>query len=323
MKLKFTEVHYYEKGFSKYFQKELVPLLKKVEKHRTDSLKKFIVTAIGCAIVNILIFVYFFSNFEDDETGCTILVMTLFGSGIMLYLIISGFKDIAKTKVNELLVRFFGNFEYKNNYGIAKRNLDQVEFFLPEYDYVDYDDYIKGTYKDNLIEFCEAYLKEEYEDSDGDTQTKTVFKGLFIIITLPRHFSGKTFVIKDKGVLLNFFKKFSSEYQKLTIQNKEFEIRYEVYTTNPDESQALLNNTLQNSIMKLAKNFGCSGLNCCFHSNKVFFAIPIRKNLFESVSLFKPAYTEYQFKNFLRDFNLVLSLSDKMSEHFLNNNKYN
>lgn len=315
MKCKFTEVYHYEKGFAEYFETKLLPLLHKVEKHRQATMQKLIFATIACIVLTVLVTIFFAIHGEEGDEAYGAVFFGVIISCFVLGMIIKGFEDKAKSKINEIMVRFFGAFDYKHNYGISEQKIDEIDFILPDYDYIDYEDYIKGNYNDSIIEFCEARVVEEWEDSDGDDHEKTVFKGLFVIITLQKYFQGKTFITKDKGLIGNFFRNCSKEkdFIKLPVKNREFELRHEVYSNNPAETLALLTPGLQNSILKLAKNFGSSSLNCCFYCNWVFFAIPVSKNLFESASLFKSAYNEYQFKNFLRDFNLVLNLADLIS----------
>lgn len=310
----FKEVYSYEKGFSDYFQTELIPLLNKVERHRKDALNRFIAITLACILAVILIPVVVYNTFGDGEWACGSIFLTGFASLCILQMMINNFKDLAVCKVNEILVKFFGDFGYKREHRISESTIDEIDFMLPDYEDIYYEDFIYGEHNGNKIEFCEAKVEQEYEDSEGDTHTRVVFKGLFVILTFQKHFTGKTFIVQDRGLIMNYFKKTSTDYQRVELKNKDFDKCYEVYTTNIDETNSILTPTLQHQIMKLAKNFNCTSINCCFYNDKAFFAIPVKKNLFESVSLFDSAYNANRFKEFLRDFDLVLNISNSISE---------
>lgn len=313
----FKETQPYEEGFANYFESELVPLLNKVERHRKDALKRFIAITIACIIAVILLPILVYTTFGDEEWAFGSIFFFGFGALFIISNMIKKFKDVAVSKINEVLVKFFGDFGYKREHRISDSTIDEIDFMLPDYEDIYYEDFIYGTHNGNKIEFCEARVEQEYEDSEGDTHTKVVFKGLFVILTFQKAFAGKTFIVKDRGRIMNYFKKTSTNHIRVELANKEFDRLYEVYTTNLTETESILSNLLQYRLMKLAKNFNCKSINCCFFSNKVFFAIPVKKNLFESVSLFESAFSQNRFKTFLRDFNLVLNISDGISEQLL------
>lgn len=316
MHFPYKEVYHFEKGFEEYLNKNIGPLLLQVERHRKDSLKKFIGVLLVCLVLLVLVLISFL-EFEDLELPLFMLVAWFILTFGALGHIRGSFRNTAKSKINKILVKFFGDFTYKHGCGIEERVIDHLDLIIPDYDYIDYDDYICGTYGNNRIHFCEANVKEEYEDSEGDTHTKSVFRGLFIVINVKSNFTGKTFVVKDRGTILNYFRKFSTDYTRVSsLKNKEFEVRFETYSNCPAETKKLLTPSFQKKMLQLSKNFGVSALNCCFIGNEVIFAIPIKKDLYEPVSLFKTAYSEYKYKCFLRDFQLVLDLSEDMSYYF-------
>ncbi|MGD9581522.1 MAG: DUF3137 domain-containing protein [Vampirovibrionia bacterium] len=318
MNITYKEEYLHEHGFAEYFENELIPLLEKVERHRKATLKQFLFIGSLCILACIIIPLGVVQLFDDYELIFVSFIFCAIVSGLILLHIRKSFKNVAITKVNEILVKFFGEFNYKRDYHISEDILDDVEFILPDYDRIYCEDYIHGKYENNKIEFCEARIEEEYEDSDGDSHYKTVFKGIFVILTFNRNFSGKTFIIKDKGKILNFFKKASTSLTRIELENKEFDKHYEVYSTNQIETQSILSTEFQKQIIQLAKSFHCESINCCLYQNKAFFAIPINRNLFESISLFQSAYDTSRFKKFLQDFYLVLTISDKISEKLFN-----
>lgn len=316
MKFSYKEAYYYEKGFEEYLNLNIGPLLEKVERHRRATLQKFFGALFGCIIL--LVFVCMsFVYYEDSDLPPFLFVIWIIFTFAILGFIKGSFTNKAKFKVNTILVKYFGEFIYRHKRGIDEDLVDHIDFIIPDYDYIDYDDYIYGEHQGNKIEFCEANVKEEYEDSEGDTHTRSIFKGLFIVITLQQSFSGKTFIVKDRGAILNFFRKCSTQYKRIpSPDHKEFDSRFEVYSSDINEGIKILTPSLKNRILKLAKFLGVSTINSCFFRNKVILAVPISKNLYESVSLFKPAYSEYNFKCFIRDFHMVLRLSEELSGHF-------
>lgn len=317
----FKETQPYEEGFANYFETKLVPLLHKVEKHRKASLKRFIILAILCVITVVIAPMVIYSIFGDELGRLGILIIAIVGSYYVLDKTIKDFKDIAIAETNELLAQFYGNFNYKREYNLPNKIIKEIDFVLPVYNEIYYEDLFYGEHNGNQIEFCETQIERIRLNSETNNK-EVVFKGLFVILTFQKSLAGKTSIIKKSGKLINFVKKTPANTEKVELKNKDFNKLYKVYTTNLTETNALLSNMLLHRIMKLAENFNCKNISCCFYDNKAFLAIPVKKNLFESVSLFQSAFNEKKYKSFLKDFNQILKISETISEQLLeiNNN---
>jgi hypothetical protein len=313
MNLVFSETSPHEHGFAEYFDRVLKSEYEYIEKNRLKALAElkhrlFIMGVIALGIVGAVLF------FTRDA-GFTVMAVVL--SAIVI-LITGGifqaqFQNKAKFKLNDKIVRFFGDFNYIPDGGIGERHFEDADFILPDYETMRCEDYIHGNYKNSKVEFCETTLRQEYRDSDGDTSTRTVFHGIFFLISLNEDFRGETFIVQDCGSFLNFFKRKFTQYQHMQINDPDFERIFEVYTSNESESRALLSEPTRQVLMNLARCYGRNGLACSFFNNKIFITIPVSKNLFETASMFKHSYSEVALKEFLRDFNSLLKIADEFT----------
>lgn len=324
----FKEIYPYEKGFCKYYEKELIPLLHQVEKHRTDALMRFIIVTGACIIAIVIIPILINIIFDEIEWtygSCGLLIITTF---FLLKHMIDRFKNEAATRVNEKLVKFFGDFNYiqlkdkytsllktmdvtvKNEPGITNNIVSKIGLLFPSYDEITYENIIYGNHNDNEIEFCKLKMEQDLFTDSAKGYMITTFKGLLIVVTLQKKLTGKTFIAK-KGFFSN-----STKYEKVKFKDKPFKNHYEVSTTNLTETNSILTTTTQQAIIELAKSFNQKSIKGCFYGNKLVIAIPTKKNHFGSVSLFKSAFKKNALKTFLRDFNSILTFSNNISGQF-------
>lgn len=308
MKLKYNEEYKHEKGFIDFFNTELEPLVRKVEKHRKASLFKFwgvllcyiAILAIGAITGNMIV-----------VTVTWVLIIPFI---ILLVYINLKFKEEAKIRLNNLAARFYGDFIFETDKGINENTLEYLKFVYGDYDRITFKDYIHGTYKERPIEISEIDLFEE-----NDTGKAVRFQGLVISITFPRKFSGTTLLYHEKLFqsinLSNYTEKFDSK------NLSEFNNKIQMYSSDLTKASKILSPELKEKINNILEIKTFQAVDCCFKDNKAVIGITTPYNLLESVSLFTSAYSEKAYKSFLKDFHMILELAETISKYFEQPNK--
>jgi len=169
---------------------------------------------------------------------------------------------------------------------------------IPSYDNAKCEDHVTGRVGGVDLELVEAWLTER-RGSGKNRRTVTVFKGLFILFSMNKDFSGKTLVKKDWGKIGNFFVgKFSRKYSNVKLEDPEFEKQFEIYASDQVEARYLLTTSFMERLKGLSDLLAAS-IQASFFDNKLMIMVNAKKNLFELSSIRRPV-------NFIRDVNMVL-----------------
>ena len=98
--------------------------------------------------------------------------------------------------------------------------------------------------------------------------------------------------------------------EEIKLEDPEFEKRYRAFSSDEIEGRYLITPTFMERFRTLHTSFGTSKAKCAFYGNKVMFAIPTRKNLFEIGDLFTPLDNQKQINNFLSEISAIFDLID-------------
>jgi hypothetical protein len=179
---------------------------------------------------------------------------------------------------------------------------------LPDYDVLQADDEIAGTYDGMPVEIVEVKLKKRQ-----NKKSRVVFDGLLIGITLPRSLTGTTVVMTDGGMWENFKTRWrGGSLEPVRLEHAEFEQRYEVYSTDQIEARALLTPAFMERFMALAKSSGFSLPGGMAEGNRLIVALPKgfgTGDLFEPPAYWKPAGGQ-ELVRLENDIRAVLEMAD-------------
>ncbi len=115
-------------------------------------------------------------------------------------------------------------------------------------------------------------------------------------------------------------KKYETEeikYQKIKLEDADFEKLYNVSSKNQVEARYLLTPTFMDRLKSLETSFGTKGIKCSFFDDNIMFAIPTKKDLFELGSLYHSLKSQKQIEEFYNELESI----QQMIDHFkLNEN---
>jgi len=176
------------------------------------------------------------------------------------------FKSLVVPHIAEEL----GEFVFKADGGIEMHDLNPSKI-IPNHMSYETEDYIRGTYKDVEIEFCEARMLNKRLLSRSK-MPKVVFCGLIVFLTMNKPFIGHTIVRreKNKGRPSIFF----TDLKPVELEDPEFEKAFEVHGTDQIEARHLLTPATMERLKSLAQVVGAQGLECAFYNHRLLVLLP-------------------------------------------------
>jgi hypothetical protein len=217
------------------------------------------------------------------------------------------YRRIYKERVLPQIAAGVGNLTYRaaSKDRVAKFGAERV---LPQYDTLQADDEIAGTYDGLAVEIIEVRLKKRQ-----NKKSRVVFDGLLIGITLPRSLTGTTVIMTDGGAWENFKTRWrGGALEPVRLEHAEFEQNYEVYSTDQIEARALLTPAFMERFMALATASGFSLPGGMAEGNMLVVALPKRfgaGDLFEPPAYWKPAGGQ-ELVRLENDIRVVLEMAD-------------
>lgn len=220
---------------------------------------------------------------------------------------------------------------YQGDRYIDRTDFNRSQIFNSNFNIYKGEDYFNGVHKGISFEMSELDVKRKSQStsySNGQsrttTNTSTIFKGLFIIITANKNSYGETYVLPDTaeklfGSLGKFIQKslgsLTQNGSMIYLENHpEFEKRFVVYATEEIESERLLSESLLESMLDIFERWKVTP-SFAFIQNKVYVAIPFSRDMMK-VSLHKSLIDNQEeiLKQFMDEIALSMSIIDELSD---------
>lgn len=178
--------------------------------------------------------------------------------------------------------------------GLSEKEALSSSFFDFEYD--DYDSYDLIVGDDFKLAYVKFTKEEEYEDSDGDTQTETVTKYAgFLAVLKHNRFIRNYLIIEPSRFHLNEIIPITYDKYRVKLDNPEFEKVFDVYSADQVEARYLLDHNYMNMLIGLNKKAGVRYLS--FIKDVVF--------------------TQLNYSDFKQNIPLFEKINDKIIEEIL------
>lgn len=163
------------------------------------------------------------------------------------------------------------------------------------------EDLFRGKMNKTNIEFSEIVARHKTTTGTGSKKKdsySTIFKGIFFVADFNKNFKSKTLVLPDTAERL--FGKIGQNLQSIShkrgelikLEDPEFEKEFCVYGEDQIESRYILSTSLMRRILEFKIKWKTK-VYLSFINSKVFIAIKMKKNLFET-RLFK-SIVDYSF----------------------------
>ncbi len=305
--VQFSEIYPEFKGFTAYYNRELLPALQEKELDRLAAYKK-IKTYMPPVILGILtVGAIGFSMTKHPMFP----IMALFGSGIAYTGIRAKFLKDVKTRTKNHLVagvcKFIG-WEFAENLFEPPELGPLIENgLLPKrHDRVAFEDKMWGIAHGADFEALECHMEREDRDSDGDTKWVTVFRGSLMAIDFHRKFLGKTVVLRDKGI---FNSKKKSDMKRVGLVDPKFEKIFEAYGTDQVEARYLLTPDFMQRLVDLEHAVDGKNIRFAFIEDLLLIAVET-PNRFEAGSMRVPITDPKRTQDILDEVSAVYAVVD-------------
>lgn len=158
----------------------------------------------------------------------------------------------------------------------------------------------------------EAHLQNRQvtTDSQGRRRTSwvTVFHGELFKIDWPTPFTGKTMVMRDKG-LFNQAARPNKGLQRVGLASAHFEDAFEVWSDDQVNARTILDPVVMERFLALEKTFQGKSLRAAFYSGSLYLCVRTHTRI-PRPALFKPLTTGPFVENINKGFEAIYDLID-------------
>ena len=288
------------KDFKDFYEKQLLSDLKLLDKDRKKVDRRVILIVITTLVI-ILIEGKFIPSDISSWKGIILFVTGLAGF-ILISLSSKKYRLDFKKKIIAKITGFVDeSLTYMPEGSVSRAEFLKSAIFQHSCDSYKGEDHIQGKIEKTAIEFSEVVAKYKTTSGTGSKRKEhytTYFKGIFFVADFNKHFKTYTLVLPDTAEKL--FGKFGQKLQSMTLtrgeliklEDPEFEKEFCVYGNDQVESRYILSTALMRRILEFKKKWGTK-IYLSFVDSKVYIAISLKKNLFET-RLFK-TIVDYSF----------------------------
>lgn len=297
------------KGMEAFWREEIAPLLDQQEKRRRRNLA--LLGVVGSVAASFAGAAYFWApENQVFEVWPLVVGMMIFGAGFG-YL-----QNDLKSREQGWIA---GSFEKLGlTYSEESQGFDLRAFasqgVLPNYDRSSLEDHIIGEHQGVPLEIIEAELKEKRTTrTKNGTRTTyvTVFDGLLIRCGFKKSFTGYTLVKRDGGFLTKLFSG-RGKYERVRLEDPEFEEAFEVFSDDQVEARYLLQPAFMQRLLDLDRHLGSGSLVLAFSGQQVWIALKRKGDSFRFGSLFK-GYSRQGAADFLKGLADIFLLIEQLN----------
>lgn len=257
--------------------------LEEVRKNRLKELSQVwlfgILISIGAVIIGSLAFPDFGAKFF------MLFLMGLAGLGLTFEQhrrVKKKFKfEFKQEIISKLITTYNPSLEYRPQDRISDAVFIGSKMFSRKPHDIVGEDMIVGKYGDTDFKMSELRATYETTDSDGDSTTNEIFKGIFLVADFHKYFHSETIIIPETGwkaVGLN--KKKYKGAALIEMEDPIFEKRFRVFTTNDQDARYILSPSMMERICKLQNKFR-DDIWISFRGDSMNIAINTSRDFFE------------------------------------------
>ncbi|MEP4052028.1 MAG: DUF3137 domain-containing protein [Litorimonas sp.] len=302
----FDEHHKEFKGFSGFYDSEILPALELQEAARLDVIAKIkkVVPAIGAGtILALAIAIYFRAPFMAYAIITGFGVVTGFGGAQYM---MRDVKSGTKENIVGGICRYLGwTFSEKTEEPATLEIFKTLGLITKSYTRSNFEDRISGEAHGAVFEFCEGHLERE-EGSGKNRKWVTKFRGQILSIAFDQKFLGRTVVLRDGGW---FNRKKKGDMKRVGLVDPVFEKIFEAYGTDQVEARYLLTPTFMQRLVDLEHSVDGKNIRFGFQGGNLLIAVETA-NRYEPGSMFKPLIETSRTQNILDEIGAIYDVID-------------
>lgn len=277
--------------------KDVLPMLTQYDPERKQRMILAILCGAVCWVAALLVFFL-----VDGNTGNIVGGLIALG-GFIWYTIKKQFEKKIKRTVMPVLMKAVPDFYWQLEPPISEDDIiDSKIFPLAKESTKTYDDAFLGKYRGVEISISECNL---------NANKRNVFSGAIIRIRMNKDFEGITVIRPKKEIEVKDVKDLKKlRYNKVELEDIEFNKTYDVYSTDQVEARYLLTTAFMERFKNINMAFDTKVAYCSFYGKYVYIAPYCKKDLFSICSLIKNVDDEKQFVKLFNEFTSILALVD-------------
>lgn len=208
------------------------------------------------------------------------------------------------------LKTFFTDLVYKPEYGLDESIIENTNM-VDMGDRYSSEDYISGKYKDINIVQADICI-EEIDNDDEGSSSFTIFKGKWMIFEFNKTFKSNMQIYQKGLKSYNLNHSLSKKYyNKVTLEDQEFNNIFTVYAQNEHEAFYILTPHFMEKMKNISRMVGGSVL-FCFMNNKLHVGLCNGNDSFEW-NLFKKIDQNSLENVVINDIKLITNFVDELN----------
>jgi len=282
-------------SFKEFYDTKLLPDLKILDKERKQVDRRVLLIGLIALILIVIV-----GRFRGSGTFYFQILLGVFAV-IIISVTSKKHRLNFKNKIVLKIAAFVDeNLVYSPGGSVSREEFTRSAIFQKSCNNFSGEDHFKGKLGKTAIEFSEVVARHETTSGTGSNRKKQytmIFKGLFFVADFNKHFVGHTLVLPDTAerILGKFgqnLQAFSSRGELIKLEDPEFEKEFCVYSNDQVETRYILSPSLMQRIVEFKRKWNTK-VYLSFRDSKVYIAIKMEKNLFET-RLFK-SIVDYNF----------------------------
>jgi hypothetical protein len=276
------------KNFKEFYDIKLVHDLKELDEERKQVDRKVLLIGVIAVIIIVLI-----GRFRGSATMYFQILAGVVGF-IAVTVVSKNYRQNFKNKIISKIAGFVDeNLVYTPEGTVSREEFTNSDIFQKYASNYRGEDHFKGKMDKTTFEFSEVVAKHVTSTGTGSKRKEhqhLIFKGIFFVADFNKHFNGYTVVLPDTaermlGKFGQNLQSMSSRGQLVKLENPEFEKEFCVYSDDQVEARYILSPSLMQRIVEFKRKWDTK-IYLSFRDSKVYIAIKMNKNLFET-RLFK------------------------------------
>lgn len=312
--------------FYAHYNQYVRPLCEQFEERRIQHLKslqmrlRITVLAVQAMIVLLLaaLSMKWLSYADDHIVDALKLIFGVSAAlGIWTYQPLRTYRSEVKDEVYPHIFSFYGEKFHYSKSGLLSVDGLRLSGLIPQYDEENNEDYVSGEYRGVLLEFQESKLIKVSRSGNRRSE-RVVFQGMFLLLNMNKRFQGKTLVLKDGGIIGNWFKQNLSatptKMEHVALEDPEFEKLFEVYGTHQIEARYLLTTSFMERLKKLCDLMEADEVEASFYNDQLLlmFRLPRHIDRFAVTSIFMPTTFEKDILNITTEMEEIFGIVEHL-----------
>ena len=212
--------------------------------------------------------------------------------------------------VGQELAKNFTKIQYNHEAGLDETVLSSTSL-INTGDRYSSNDLTIGRYKNVKFIQADVHIEKEYEDNEGKTHYRTIFKGRFMIFEFPKKFESRMMLSFAGEPLDGINPKTGKAMRRIETESVDFNKVFLVYAEDEVEALYILTPDFMERVQELGRSHN-DQVSVYFVDNKMIVGINDGDDVFEPPYPDKPLNEKTEASKIANEINLVTNIVDNL-----------